>query len=411
MQRAAAHTAGMLTMAGDTQRGIAAYPKLPPAAQVALLGAWAERHEAAAAPAAMAALQSDNGEVRAQAVQTAAAVGGPRAVGRLASIAAGGEDASLARECLARMRGAGVELALLRAAEGGKPEVRSAVLSVLAERPTGAINAALLTSASSSDSSIATSALRALARTAGADQVPKLVAILVAARSDEVRDAAQGAIVATAQRTSDRDGAAAALATAYGQVNTPGKVSILGAMADVGGSRALDELTQAVASPDADVKAAAVAALANAWSDARPMTTLLEVAQTDGNRSMRVQALRGYLRLAGADDRAPAEQRLDWVRQGLAAAQRPEEKRQALGVLRDVRLPEAVALAARSLDDPDVNAEAADTVIYLASPQRRGNTNLPAVTGAATTAALDKVVHTAKDDNVKSRAERLLQGP
>jgi hypothetical protein len=91
----------------------------------------------------------------------------------------------------------------------------------------------------------------------------------------------------------------------------------------------------------------------------------------------------------------------------MEVAERPEEKRQALGVLRDCRVPSALDLAAASLDDAAVFDEAADTVLYLAAPQKKGDTNLPAVKGSATTAALDKVARLAKDDNLRTKAQAL----
>jgi hypothetical protein len=123
-----------------------------------------------------------------------------------------------------------------------------------------------------------------------------------------------------------------------------------------------------------------------------------------------VVALRGYLRIVGSDDRAPASERISRIRAAMAAAERPEEKRQALSVLRDVRTTEAVEMAASALDDPQVSAEAADAILYLAARQRKNNRNLPAVTGSAVQAALDKVIRTVSDENVKQQAEKLRQG-
>lgn len=407
LQRVAGSIAGRLTGAADARRSVAAFGKLPPAAQVALLAAWADRREAAAAPVATAALKSANPDVRSAAIRAASRVAGARVVPTLANIAAGGDQAQVARESLARMKGAGVEQALVGLLSTGSPDVKAAVVNILVERPGTASTSALTAAAGGSDDRIAAESLKALGRMGAADREPRMVEILVSTKSDAVRDAAQEAIVAVAQRMGDRDRAAGPLLSAYENAPTAGKASLLGALAEVGGDRALDVITQAAASSDTEIRGAALNALANAWSDSRALPALLKLSKEGASRSDRVVALRGYLRLVGADDRARASDRLARIREAMAAAERPEEKRQALSVLRDVRTPEAVEMAAASLDDPQVAAEAADAILYLAARQRKNNRDLPAVTGAATQAALDKVIRTVSDESIKQRAEKL----
>jgi HEAT repeat protein len=308
------------------------------------------------------------------------------------------------------MGGTGVETSLIHLTEQGKPEVRTAVINILAERSTPTSTTALLKAAGGSDSRVASTAIKALGRTAGVEQAPALTQILVETKADDVRDAAQSAIVAIAQRSGDRNRAAEPLLTAMDHASDPGKVALIGALAEVGGDRALDVITRSVRSSDADVRNAALAGLANTWSDSRALSPLMDIAKNSSSRSDRVQALRGYLRLTGMDDRASSETRLTRIREAMAAAERPEEKRQALSVLRDIRSEGAVELAAKSLDDPDLVAEASDAIIYLAAPQKKNNNNLQAVRGQATDSALDKVIRTVKDDNIRAQARKLREG-
>lgn len=410
LQRVAGSVSGRLSNAADTHRAVVGFPRLPVAAQVALLAAWADRRERSAATVAMAALKSDNPDVRTAAIRAAARVGGVSAVPVLADLAAGGDQAQVARESLARMSGPGVEDALVRLLSTGKPEVRTAVVNVLAERPGAASEAALMTAASSADTPVAVAALKALGRIAAADQEPRLVAILVGAKQDEVRDAAQSAIVASSQRSGDRSRAAGPLLSAYESASTAGKAALIGALAEVGGDQALDVITKGLASPDAEIHSAALNALANTWSDPRPLPTLLRLSREGATHSDRVLALRGFIRLTGADDLEPAASRVDRIREAMSIADRPEEKRMALSVLREIRSPAAVEMAANSLDDPQLNAEAANTILYLASRQRKANRNLPPVTGPEVQSALDKVIRTASEESVREQARKLRQG-
>jgi regulation of enolase protein 1 (concanavalin A-like superfamily) len=91
----------------------------------------------------------------------------------------------------------------------------------------------------------------------------------------------------------------------------------------------------------------------------------------------------------------------------LAIAPRPEEKKQALSLLRECRVPAAMELAAKCLDDPELLAEATDAVLYLAAPQRQGEVNLRAVPGPATLAALEKVAALAPEEQQRERAKFL----
>jgi HEAT repeat protein len=411
LQRVAGSIAGRLAGKADTQRAIAGFARLPAPAQVALLTAWSDRREPAAASISVSSLKSEIPEVRAAAIRAASRIGGAAVVPVLADLATTGDQAQVARESLARMSGPGVQQALESIAlSGGSPELRNAAIGILAERPGKPSITALMSVAAGSDARLAASALKALSRMGTVEQAPQLVSLLVGATNEDVRDAAQSAVVAIAQRSDDRNRAAEPLLSAYVSAATPGKVSLLGAMAEVGGDRSLEVLSQATESRDPALQSAAINALANTWSDPNALPILLRLSKEGAARSDRVVALRGYLRIVGADDRAPASERISRIRAGMAAAERPEEKRQALSVLRNVRTREAVEMAASALDDPQVANEAADAVLYLASRQRRGNREIPAVSGPEVQAALDKVIRTTTDESVKSQAQKLRQG-
>lgn len=413
LQRVAGRVAGLLSSVGDTKAAITAFPTLPPTAQVALLTAWADRREKAAAPVALGALKSADADVRVAAIQTAGKLGELSAVMPLAVLAEQGEHAGEARQALARMSGPGVEAALIRLATNGPGGIPNALVSVLGERPTAATTIALVQLVQGQqgpgETRVIVSALKVLGRTASVAQESALVDVLVKTNAEAVRDAAQSAIVAIAQRTGDRNRAAAPLLAAFSPATSSGKAAIVAALAEVGGSQALDIIAKATASTDETVRSAAIASLANAWADTSALPALLQVAKSASGKSDRVVALRGYLRLVQSDERAAADLRLSRVTDALAAAERPEEKRQALSVLREVRLPGAVVLAAKALDTPELASDAAETIFYLAAPQKKDQTNFPAVQGPELQAALEKVIRTVQDEGVRAMARKLQQ--
>jgi len=409
VQRVAGRIAGLLSSVGDTKAAIAAFPSLPAAAQIALLSAWGDRREKAAAPVALGALKSADAEVRVAAIQAAPLVGDAAVVVPLSELAQGGEQAGVARQALARMGGTGVEAALLKLLSQPPLERQLAVVQVLGERPTTTSTAALLSVAQGTEVRAASAALKVLGRTASVAQTSVLVEVLVKTNAEAVRDSAQSAIVAIAQRTGDRSRAASPLLAAFSSASSSGKAALVAALTEVGGNQALEVIAQATTASDEVVRSAAITSLANAWADTSALPVLLQVAKGAKGKSDRVVALRGFLRLVQSDERAAAELRLTRVTEAMAAAERPEEKRQALSVLREVRLPGAVALAAKALDTPELATDAADTIFYLAAPQKKDQTNFPAVQGPELQAALEKVIRTVQDEGIRAMARKLQQ--
>lgn len=407
LQRVCARAFGSTATPAQLKQAAAAWPSLSSDAQMVLLAALGDRREPAAASLALKALESPNPLLRATAIRAAARVGGASAVSRLASIAAAGqgEDRGVARQALASMSGKQAEQALLQTARQGKPEVRASLMSVLVERPTPGAMGVLMDSAKGSDVRVATEALRALGRVGGRAQHAELLKLLITTQDEDVRDAAKDALVAVTQRTGA--GAGPVLAALPQASSVEAKGALLGVLAEVGGDDALAELTKAAEGTDPDLKRVAVAALADTWTDARPSDTLLRIAKSDSDQALRVQALRGYIRLVGLEEGAPPEDRLSRLKEALAAAERPEEKRQVLSVLRNIRVPAAVELSAQLMEDPALVNEAAEAVLYLASQQQLNNRRQPAVTGPATTAALDKVIQLSQDENQKAQAQKL----
>lgn len=408
LQMVAVHS---LTTLGDPQAVnsvLASWSALSLPARAALLTVLSEKGDAAIAPKALAAVKSGDAAERTAAIRACGKVGGAQAVPALIEAMMSGEggDRGLAREALADIPGPDAEKAILAQVQQGKPEVRAALMSVLVDRPTPAAMTALLATAQGTDGRAASEAIRAVGRVGGAKEHAELIKLLVTTTNDDTRDAARDAVVAIGQRVGDRDKAAAPVLSAYPAASEAAKIALLGVLGETGGDAALQELNTA-AGGSGELKRSAIRILAETWGDSRALPTLQRIAGADSDKGLRVQALRGYLRLISQDEQLSAADRVGSITAALKMAERPEEKRQALSALRDARTAEALALAAGYLDDANLFNDAAETILYLAAPQRKNNRNLAAVTGPATTAALDKIVRLTKDDAQRARAEML----
>ena len=377
--------------------------------QTVLLTGFADNGVTSGYAMATQAISSPDANLRRTAIMASGKLGGAPAVAKLADLATHGEgdDRRTARETLINLTGKDADAAILGAVKTGNADVQATLMGVLAQRPTAGARMALVGAAQGTEPKVATEALRSLEKSGTAAEYPEVVKVLATATDESIRDSAHNAAVAIASRTGDRDKAAEPLLAVVNSAPTASRAAILGALAEIGGDRSLDALTKASSDTTPEIKSAAITALSETWSDPRPEPTLLTIAKSDGDKATRVQALRGYLRLVGQDDKLSADDRVSKVRAALDLAERPEEKRQALGILRDARSESAVSLAAQSLDNPDLFADAAGTILYLAAPQKKNNADLPAVKGDAANAALDKIINLAKDDALREQAKKL----
>lgn len=407
LRRGAAAVVGRLG-ASDTKAVLARWGSVPQEARVVLLQSWADRREPLAAEIALRSVRSEQGEVRLAAIRAAARCAGSRAIAVLAETAVQDPDLSEpVRQSLAAMSGAGVQETMVQLASQGKPEVRAFVLDVLGDRPGTSSAQALMTSARSQDEAIATAALRALSRGTVKPDLAVMLDVLKSAPSDSVRVLAAGLVVVSVQMAPDRTVAVKSVLDAHSSAAKPAQIALLRVLASLGGPEALERLQQATASADPEIKRAAVQSLANVWSDGSARPVLLELARSDSERSIRILALRGFIRLTQQDGSLSADERVGAFGEALKVAERAEEKQQVLGALRECRTESAVTLAASLLEDEDLFADAAETILDLAAPQKRNNLELPAVRGAATEAALDRIIQTGSDETLKERARKL----
>ena len=391
LARAAAKLALIIADPQTVAKLAAACPGTSPLVQPALLETLGARGDAAAMPAITAAFASTDRDVRAAAIRAAGLLGGAEAVKVLVPVLVkGGADAAVAREVLGRVKGKEASAAVADLAANAEPAVRTALMAILADRELKSAVPLLLAAAADPTPKLAVEAWKALARLAGPESYPDLVKLYLAATDDAVRDAGQTTLVVVARKVGDRDKALQPLLDAYAGAGKALKVSLLGLFASVGGDAALTVLTKAAADPDADLKRAAVDGLANAWDDARPVDTLLDVAQNDPNAGLKTLAFRGALRLIGIDERLKPADKVAKLAAALGIAD-AQGKRNVLNVLRNCRVSAAVDLAVKCLDDPQLSFDAQRTIVDLSAPQKRDGQNLPAVRGAAMQAALDKV--------------------
>ncbi len=207
-------------------------------------------------------------------------------------------------------------------------------------------------------------AMDAVAELGGADEVPPLVDALRAGADDAER-AHGGEALARLLTRIDRAGGGLPLGFAeIGQEPAAVQAALLRAISRVGSREALAVLRDALAAPAAELRLAALNALAG-WPDRQPVGALLERARLAGAGPEREAALGVIASLALRGPREPAKS-ASLLAAALPLAGGAEAKRALLGALGLAPVAESLPAVLPYLDDADAGEEAALAVVRIA---------------------------------------------
>ena len=374
-----------------------------PSAQVLMLGALADRDDSGSEPAVIAMLKSDDQDVRIAALQALGHVGRRESALPLAQAAAAatGAEQDAARKSLARLRGEGIDEEILATLEGSSPSLRVNLIRALAARQYRVAIPVLLGEARHEDESVRAAAFEALGALASESDAAALVALLVNAEPEAVRDAAIDATVAVCRRIEDAVQRAELVLAAWDEAGPTTRASLVQVLGRVGGPMALDTIRNAVRSADGEVVDAAVHALAK-WPSAEVLNDLLDIVQHSENKTHRVLALQGYVRLLGQpSDREPGAT-VEMYKTAMSRAERTEEQKLVLGGLGQVRHLDALRLTEQYVADESLRAEAEAAVIASARL-------VAPLHGEEARAAIDNVLNQTTSDASREAAEKALE--
>ena len=340
--------------------------KAPPERAALMIQAMADRRETVILPAVLEAARQGPKEVRLSALSALRRVGDASCVTALLEMALDNDPdlSQAAKAALAELPGEHVDaqvVALLPQAEG---EMRPLVIELAGQRRIEA-TATLVKALDDRDASVRHAALAALGETIGPQDLPVLISQTVAPNSPEDAAAAQQALKAASIRMPDREACAAELAAAIEQSSSvPTKIALLETLGAVGGTRALSAVGAAAKSSDGELQDTG-SRLLGEWMTADAAPVLLDLAKSAPAEKYEVRALRGYIRIARQFD-LPDEQRIEMCQQAFAVAHQTAEKKLVLDVLNRYPTPEALKLAIRAMEDPQLRKEATEATLVIA---------------------------------------------
>ena len=159
----------------------------------------------------------------------------------------------------------------------------------------------------------------------------------------------------------------AAMSTAPGEA----KAALVGILRSAGGPVALKTVRSAVEDADQKVRDAALRALCD-WPTPDAMDDLAKLAKTGKNATIKVLALRGYVRLA-AQQAATPDKIVESLKVALGLAGRDDEKRLVLAAAGNIPAAESLALVLPFTDEPKLKEEACLAAVAIAEKIAKTN--------------------------------------
>ena len=384
---------------GNTPLYADTLPSLPPDGQIALVRGLMARKDPLARPAVTTAAQSSDPAVKAAAVKALSVLGSPDDVPMLAALLDNADPvlADAANYALTFMQGDGVNNGIASAAGSSPAPVRAKLIELLANRRAEQDLPIAVANLTDTDAAVRLAALKALQPIAGQDQSATLLQALAKAADETERTAAERALVAVAGRTGDS--LLPALIDAIKKADADSSVALLHVIARIGNQQALETILGALKSKKDPVREEAVRVLSD-WPTLDAAPHLLEFAKSN-ELSRQVLGLRGYVRLVGIEP--SSENKIKMLNNAMALARRPEEKKVVVGAWAAVFATQSLDALCPSLDDPDVQNEAAAAILAVA-PEIAKN---PAAQSAAID-ALNLVIQKSPNTSLREKAQNIL---
>ena len=379
----------------------------PPARQVELVRALADRGDAAALPALVALLD----RAREPALRTAAlaAIGalgsGAEVPVLLKSLAARDPERTAARRALAALRGTDAGGRIVAALKSGDAALRPVLIETLGDRRARTVLPDIAPFATDSDAGVRRAAMRVLGSLGGAAQVPTMIGALLALAPGDERQAAERAVVTVCTRNPGHAEAAQVFLKTFQAAPENEQEAILPVLGAIGGGPALAIVDAMIASDDTGKRTLGLKALTR-WPDATVAPRLFDRIGATRDQAERDLLLGALIRIAPLpDNKLDDAGKLDLVKRTMALCTTDADRARLLERANAIRTVETFRFVVPYLDQPALAPAACKSVVELAHHR-----NLRDAHKAEFLAALDRVIATAQDAELVERAGRYKEG-
>jgi len=372
--------------------------KLPADRKAGLIVALGARGDKMAVNSIMASIRSEQAVVRDAAIKAVSKLGGAGVVNILLGTADSPELRAGVAKAIAGMEGDGINRVLVASLRNR--DIRKAAIEACVAR--GCTEAApdLLKLVADNDPDVRKVAWEGLGALAGDDDMSSVMAIVVKTKDAKDISYAEGAVRKVFARAENRSECFKAIADHYGQATEGIKGVILDLGAGAGDSNALRLERSALGSPNKQLYARALRALAK-WPNKSAASDLLKQAQNASEEVDRIVALRGYIRIAGTEKLGlSATDRLGMLITAMRLAKRNEEKKQIVSGLQYAVSLESLDMVRRYIDDPAFQAEAQTSAVNLIEKLRKRH--------PGEVKAMAEKLAKSKNKNIAKKAQKIV---
>ncbi len=375
----------------------------------ALLLALAARQDPKALPAVLDAVKAGQGKARVTAIRLLQNMGNVSCMPVLLD-AAVDDDADVAKAAkltLARLSGLAVSKDIGARLGKASGKVRVVLVELAGQRQLADALPVVVKLAGEPAPAARAAALTAISIMGTGKQIPDLVKLVQKAKATDERAGIEKTLTALCARA----GAACAAELRPLPRSTTPEIRVIGlhAMSAAGGPAALAAVKAAIEDKGEAVQDEAVRTLStwpNKWpADDAVAAPLLALAKSAKKMSHKVLAMRGYLQYLQVSKKLSTGERLAKVKQALALASRPEEKKLAIAVLATINSTASLETLTAMAAEPAIAQEACLAIVKLA-----GEPGGKALGKAALKKALETVVAKSKSDQAKKKARAALKG-
>jgi len=374
---------------------------LPSTGQVALLQALGARRDRAALPAVATAASSDNQAVKTAALTALGGVGDCSTVPLLVqAIQHGGDAAGTARHSLETVFADGVDQALVDSMKKTEDRGRRALfIEILDQRRAPSAVPALLQEVASDDGNVRRRAISALGNAAGPEDVAGLIHGLLKIQDARERDGAGRSVAAVCARIADDARQADPVLDEYRKAAPAEQLVLLPVLGQIGGTKALALIREAVAGADPKRRDSGHQALFN-WPDSTVADDLASLAETAPDRDLKIRAIQALARVVILPGARTDDAKLALLARAIKQADRNEDRRLILDRVREVHTFPAVRFAAGFLGEPKLASQACATIADLLHCEEIRNPNQ-----AEANKILAPVIATSKDKSLVERVK------
>jgi len=383
-----------------------ALEKVEPPIQVALIEALRQRGDKEVAPAIAPMAESSDLEVRVAALGALGDLGDDKAVAILLEAAGSVDEAEkrAARQALLVLRHGDATDALISHLKAGQPAAQAEAARALAGRGDREAVADLMVVVKKGSDPARKAAFLTLGQLSDAAHIASLVRLVVDAGDETSRTQARDSLRAACRRLRSWGVGvdAGPIVAGLGSGDSLARAALLQAAGALADPQIRAVLRRALSDTDKSLREAVFLALCETH-DPELLPDLLDLANQAADLGQRIQAVRGYIRLA--TDRESSEltdaTRVDALMKIVPTTTRPEEKWLLLAGLAKTPDPQALEIANKMLDDAATRAEAAQAVIEIGAGLKETHAD-------AARAALKKVLAMAIEPEQRQAAEKAL---